>query len=77
MLILTEDLDYNNAIFAAVELIEFVIAKYKIKTFNEFTCPYMKALAKELYVERFATVEPMCCKHPPDGIGCAGTSTKE
>lgn len=22
-------------------------------------------------------IDPMCCKHPPDGIGCAGTSIKE
>jgi hypothetical protein len=51
MLRLTEDLDYNEAIFAAVELLDFVIEKYSIKTFDEFTCPYMKALAKQLYRE--------------------------
>jgi len=27
--------------------------------------------------EAYETVDPMCCKHPPDGIGCAGTSIKE
>ena len=51
MLELTEDLDYNEAVICAWELVESVIKKYNIKTFDEFTCPYFKALAKVLYHE--------------------------
>jgi len=43
--------DVWEIIEASVDLMEFVINKYNIKTFDEFTCPYMKALAKTLYVE--------------------------
>ena len=31
-------------------------------------------IKKEAYE---TTITPMCCKHPPDGIGCAGTSIKD
>ncbi len=50
-----ELIDGNTEIWEIVEcsheLMEFVIGKYNIQTFDEFRCPYMKALAKSLYVE--------------------------
>jgi hypothetical protein len=43
--------DVWDIIEASDALMEFVIKKYNIQTFDEFRCPYMKALAKSLYVE--------------------------
>jgi hypothetical protein len=50
-----ELIDGNTEIWEIVEtahdLMEFVIGTHNIQTFDEFRCPYMKALAKSLYVE--------------------------
>jgi len=34
---------------AAFNLINFVVNKYGIETYDGFTCPYMKALAESIY----------------------------
>jgi hypothetical protein len=50
-----ELIDGNTDVWEIIEsadaLMEFVIKKYNIQTFDEFRCPYMKELAKSLYVE--------------------------
>ena len=51
MLQLVEDLDYAETVCCAVTLLSYIIRKYNIKTFEDFSCPYMKALAEELYQE--------------------------
>jgi hypothetical protein len=51
MLELKEDVEYPDIVTNAYELVEFVVKKYNIKTFDEFTCPYFKDLAKEMYYE--------------------------
>jgi hypothetical protein len=46
-----EDIDYNEVVCAAWELLEYVINEYNVKTFDDIKCPHFKALAKELYRE--------------------------
>ncbi len=40
--------DYVEIKLAALELIQFVVDKYGITSYREFTCPYMRRLAKSL-----------------------------
>jgi len=51
MLDLRESIDEGEVLCALIEFCDYVIDKYHIKTIDEFTSPYMKALVNELYVE--------------------------
>jgi len=51
MLRTKEDFDLNEIVHSAWELIEFVVTKYKVTRFNEFKCPFMRALAEDLLDE--------------------------
>lgn len=48
---LKEDIEVWDIINAAVELCDFVMSKHTVQTYEEFTCPYFRALVKELYWE--------------------------
>lgn len=49
----SENYDDAELIIKAQELIEHIIQKYDIYHFDDFKCPYTKALAKELFYEDF------------------------
>jgi hypothetical protein len=51
MLQYKEDLDANAVMSRAYELLEFIVNKYNVTGFHEFKCPYMLAIAEELYDE--------------------------
>ena len=51
MLELKEDIEVWDIINEAVNLLNHVIATHSITSFEEFTCSFMKALAKQLYYE--------------------------
>lgn len=51
MLIQRDDVDYNEIVTAAWNLLDYVVTKYKVSSFQEFKCPFMKAVAEELYDE--------------------------
>ena len=51
MLELKEDIEVWDIINEAVNLLNDVIKRYNIRSYDDFTCPYMKALAKELFYE--------------------------
>jgi len=46
-----EDFDFNNIVGSAWDLIEYIVNKYNVTSFGEFTCPYMRALAEDLLNE--------------------------
>jgi hypothetical protein len=41
--------EYLKVRSAAFELLNFVVKKYDITSYEEFTCPFMKALAESIY----------------------------
>lgn len=41
--------EYFKIRAVAFDLINFVVKKYDIKSYAEFTCPYMRALAESIY----------------------------
>lgn len=46
-----EDIEVWDIIDAAVELVEFVKHQHNITTYEEWQCPYFRALVKSLYWE--------------------------
>ena len=51
MLEIRDDIEVWDIIDAALELCDFVIEKYNIKTHDDWQCPHFKRLAKQLYWE--------------------------
>ncbi len=51
MLKVKDDFDFNNVVTSAWNLIDYVVTKYKVTAFREFRCPFMKALAEDIYDE--------------------------
>ena len=51
MLKTKEDLDYNEVVYWAYKLLEHIVNKHSIKSFSDFTCFRMRALAREFYYE--------------------------
>jgi len=50
-LILREDVDLTEVAWEAVRLLRDVMDKQQINSFADFSCPYTKSLAEELYEE--------------------------